>query len=180
MQKTTPTIVRKPKLSAAGVIAALGIACTGLPGCGGTTNTPQTEPADVAGAVPGEPGVRELPEGHRLVIYAVRGEITGLPVGMNDLMAKHEAIPEFITQEMLEDGTPKLGMNVMTMPFPAEETYDMSGLEVGDIAMLYFEVEYDAEGRFVRGHRLIRHEELPADTALDFTPLPPAAGDTAG
>lgn len=127
-------------------------------------------------ARPGTPGVRDLPDGHRLIVYAVRGEITTLPGGMNDLMAKHEAIPEFVTQEKLADGSPKLGMDVMTMPFPADERYDFGDLEVGDKAMLYFEVEYDADGRLMR-HRLVAHEELPADTEMNYTPLPESAGD---
>jgi hypothetical protein len=176
-------------------LAGVAVCALTLTGCGegGDKAAPGNSAATVSGddvsadaagdAKPGEPGVRELQDGHRLIVYAVRAEILSLPDGMNDLQAKHEAIPEFVTQKTNDDGSPVLGMNVMAMPFPADEGYDLSDLAVGDKAMLYFEVEYDAEGMFARQHRLVRHEKLPADTALNFAPLPSRgmdSGDGAG
>lgn len=100
----------------------------------------------------------------KTVEYTVRGEVAALPSGDEDLQVRHEAIPEF------RSGA-KMGMNVMTMPFPLAEGVSLDGVEPGDKLSITFSVDYE-EGWSPIGYRVVSYEQLPADTALDFTPLP--------
>ncbi len=124
-----------------------------------------------AEAMPTSPVKASREDGGRNVVYAVRGRVTSLPEGMNDFSVRHEAIPEFISGRTAADGTPELGMNVMDMPFTAAERYDFGDVAVGDVVMIRFEVRYGADGS-LEGYELVGHEVLPAETELDFTPLP--------
>jgi len=100
----------------------------------------------------------------KVVEYTVRGEVVALPTADEAMMVRHEAIPEF-----KEPGG--MGMDVMVMPFPFAEGLDAEGIAPGDKLMLTFSVDYE-EGWSPVDYRVIRYEELPADTELDFTPLP--------
>lgn len=100
----------------------------------------------------------------RVVAYTVRGEVVTLPDAMNDLMVKHEAIPEF------RDGEGTLGMNVMTMPFPLADGVASDGLDVGDKVSITFEVRHNMDWS-LKGYEATEWEELPADTQLNFTPI---------
>ncbi len=114
----------------------------------------------------------EAETGPRIVEYTVRGEVESIPQNPSqDLMVKHEAIPEFDTGQTLPNGEPKLGMNVMSMPFPAPDDYDLSDLAVGDKVALTFAVQHDRETNQLLGYELVNHAKLPEDTQLDFTPL---------
>ncbi len=96
--------------------------------------------------------------------YTVRGQVVSLPTANDDLMVHHEAIPEYRSAA-------GMGMDVMTMPFPLGEGISLDGIEPGDIVNLTFSVDYN-ENWSPTAYRLTMIEELPADTELDFTPLP--------
>jgi len=100
----------------------------------------------------------------RVAEYTVRGLVVALPQGDDEMMVRHEAIPEF-------RGPDELGMDVMDMPFPFAEGVSIDGIEVGDKLSLTFSVDYE-EGWSPVEYRVIRYEKLPADTELDFTRLP--------
>lgn len=101
--------------------------------------------------------------------YTVRGEVVAMPTADEAMQIRHEAIPDF-------KGPDKMGMDVMVMPFPFAEGVSIEGIEVGDKVMLTFSVDYE-DGWSPLEHRVIRYKELPADTELDFTPLPKEPGD---
>ena len=96
--------------------------------------------------------------------YTVRGQVVSLPTANDDLMVHHEAIPEYRSAA-------GVGMDVMTMPFPLGEGVSLEGVEPGDKVSITFSVDYKV-GWSPIGYRVIAIEELPADTELDFTPLP--------
>ncbi|MEO1128382.1 MAG: hypothetical protein AAFX05_01595 [Planctomycetota bacterium] len=115
--------------------------------------------------------------------YVVRGEVVALPDDMlSDFKVRHEAIPEY----RRPDG--KLGMDVMSMPFwppvgmpesdiePERiEGFSLEGIEIGDKVAVTFEVrmtDSDILDYTLVGYYATRVEKLPADTELDFTPLP--------
>lgn len=165
---------------------AVAIASVGLVGCGsgdaendGAASTDTSAPprAENPGdAQPGEPVRNEQPDGAKSIVYAVRGEVRAMPTGMIDWSVRHEAIPEFVTGQSNEDGTPKLGMNTMTMDFPTPDGYDLSGVDVGSKVMIWFEVQHAADGSLL-GYEVVQHEMLPADTEMNFAPLPGMGGD---
>lgn len=103
------------------------------------------------------------------VEYTVRGSVVSLPTADDDLMVRHEAIPEFRSGE-------NMGMDVMVMPFPLGEGVSLDGVAPGDKLSIRFSVDYE-EGWSPIGYRVVAYEKLPADTELDFTPLP-SDGDT--
>lgn len=98
------------------------------------------------------------------VEYTVRGQVASLPAGDDPLQVRHEAIPEFRNGE-------KMGMNVMTMPFPLGEGVSLEGVQPGDKLSITFSVDYQ-EGWSPINYRVVSYEKLPAETELDFTPLP--------
>lgn len=133
-----------------GIAAAVG--CALLAGC------KDQESPETSGADQGE-----------VVRYTVRGQIAQLPEASDpkaEFRVRHEAIPEY----KRTDGT--LGMNTMTMPFPLGDGVSLDGMQVGDIVELTFEVEYDPGFIKLRRYYTIKIEELPAETELDFSPLP--------
>lgn len=138
-----------------GIAAAFG--CAMLTGCK-KQESPTTSTADQG----------------EVARYTVRGQVAQIPAANNpqaEFRVRHEAIPEF----KRADGT--LGMNTMTMPFPLGEGVSIDGLEVGDIVKLTFEVEYDPGFTKLRRYYTVKIEELPADTQLDFSPLPASSQD---
>lgn len=100
----------------------------------------------------------------RTAEYTVRGEVVSLPTANDDLMVRHEAIPEYRS-------TRGMGMDVMVMPFPLGAGISLDGVEPGDKLSITFSVDYE-EGWSPISYRVIGFEELPSDTELDFTPLP--------
>ena len=100
----------------------------------------------------------------KTIPYTVRGEVVTLPTEDDDLMVRHEAIPEF------RSGA-SMGMDVMVMPFPLGEDVSLDGVAPGDKLSITFSVDYE-EGWSPIGYRVVSYEELPAETELDFTPLP--------
>jgi hypothetical protein len=94
--------------------------------------------------------------------YQVRGEIARLPAaGSREVGIRHEAIPDFRD----EKGT-TVGMDSMTMPFPAVAGVELGGLAVGDRGTFTFEVRWRGTPPLV----LTRWEPLPAGTRLSFDP----------
>ncbi len=125
--------------------ALLALALGGLVGCApdGPRGGPQG--AQQSGAPP----VRE---------YRVRGILEGLPAAAGgQLRLRHEAIPELVgpTGEVE-------GMAAMTMPFPAAEGLDLTGLAAGDPVDVTLRVDWDATPPVV----VAAVEPLPPDTAL--------------
>ena len=105
----------------------------------------------------------------KTVSYTVRGEIEELPSADDpaaDFRVHHESMPHY----QRPDGT--LGMNSMIMPFPPAQSLSLEGLTVGEKIELTFEVDYDASTNAVIAFRATKVTNLPADTALDFSPLP--------
>jgi len=151
--------VNLTRVAMAAVVCGFGV--LGPVGCGGGegSGAERSSAAD-----PAEPEVRE-------VEYTVRGVVERMPGGMNELLVRHEAIPEFDTGRVDDGGTPVLGMNVMSMEFPASEGYDYGDLAVGDKVALTFAVRHDAADNSLVGWELVSHEVLPAETELNFTPL---------
>lgn len=138
------TVLRRPILIAAAVCCALASACK-----------KQDTAAEQSQA--------------EVVRYTTRGQVAEVPAAGDPRKAfrvRHEAIPEY----RRVDGT--LGMNTMTMEFPLAEGVSLEGLEVGDVVRLTFEVEYDPGFAKLRGYKAVEVAELPADTELDFSPLP--------
>lgn len=100
----------------------------------------------------------------RVAEYTVRGLVVALPQGDDDMMVRHEAIPDF-------RGPGEMGMDVMDMQFPFAEDVSIEGIEVGDKLRLTFSVDYE-EGWSPVEYRVIRYVKLPEDTELNFTRLP--------
>jgi hypothetical protein len=185
---------RYPRVRLLLSLAAASVVFTGS-GCGNADNadadgggasnsgasgerTPAT-PEQAATAEPGDRVERTHDDGGTSVIYAVRGVVQGMPSPANDWSVRHEAIPEFIQGATGPDGTPQLGMNTMTMPFPTPEGYDLSDVDVGDKVMIRFEVDYAADGSLMQ-YEVISHELLPPETELNFAPLPGMGGGDDG
>lgn len=104
--------------------------------------------------------------------YTVRGEITQLPTPgapLVEFSVRHEAMPHFRGQGG------ELGMDTMNMPFPLKEGVSLEGFAVGDKVELAFEVDFDAATDALLGYRATGLTKLPAETVLDFTPLPKPA-----
>lgn len=104
--------------------------------------------------------------------YTVRGEIMQMPSAQSPLTefsVRHEAMPHFRGQGG------EMGMDTMTMPFPLKEGVSLDGFAVGDKVELAFEVDFDAATDALLGYRATGLTKLPADTVLDFTPLPKPA-----
>ncbi len=151
----------------------------------------EVQHASEGGAVTGyyATSITPLPEGTqpdfetrlpKTYTFQTRGEVSQLPDALGaPFKVHHEAVPEFPNP----DGS--MGMNTMTMQFwPAATTagftphaeripaeLDLEGLEVGDKVMLTWEFQQDRATRSVVSYYAIRVEKLPADTALDFSPL---------
>lgn len=117
-----------------------------------------------AESTPPQSSDQAAPEGMRIVSYTVRGEVRSLPDESNDLMVRHEAIPEF------RQGNGTLGMNVMVMPFPFADGINADGMSIGDIVAITFEVTHREDWSLV-GYQTVGWELLPADTELNFTPI---------
>lgn len=102
-------------------------------------------------------------------VYVVRGRVAQVPDPQNpasEFQVHHEAIPHF------RGSGGRLGMNVMTMPFPLAEGLSLAEVKVGDVIELTFEVDFDVENDRPVGYRATDVKPLPTDTELDFTPLP--------
>lgn len=153
--------------------AALALALAALPfvaGCGGASEDAADEQPDQS--------ARDIDR------YQTRGVVVQLPSETNDLQIRHEAVPEF------RGPGGELGMNVMTMPFwppqgvePDPERvadFSLEGVEPGDKVLVTWEVVYDTDAMRPLGFYATAIEELPADTELDFTPLPADAPAPAG
>lgn len=102
--------------------------------------------------------------------YTVRGEVTQLPVAGDDrteFMVRHEAIPEF------KGPQGERGMDTMTMPFPirAEHPVSLDEVSKGDKVEVTFEVVFDLVKNSPVDWYTVKVEELPADTALDFSSI---------
>jgi Cu/Ag efflux protein CusF len=99
--------------------------------------------------------------------YHARGEIVRLPAaGTREIWIEHESIPDF-----RNEAGATVGMDSMTMPFPAAEGVPLDGLAAGDRVAFDFEVRWKSEPRL----SLTRWEKLPVGTRLEFDP--PPAGD---
>ena len=122
-----------------------------LTACSGSTDGDESQTAEAAAE-------------ERVVSYTVRGQVASLPDNMNDLMVKHEAIPEFRSP----NGT--LGMNVMTMGFPLAEGVSSEGMSVGDKVATTVEVRHQRDWTLI-GYETVSWEALPAETELNFTPI---------
>lgn len=102
--------------------------------------------------------------------YEVRGEVTRVaPAPENSLYVRHEAIPGFVDI----DGE-RVGMDSMTMPFPLGEGVTAEGVEAGDKVRFTLEVDWEGDPAY----RIVRVEELAADTVLDFGARRPAEDET--
>lgn len=100
--------------------------------------------------------------------YTVRGLVVTLPEEGNpsaEFQVRHEAIPHFVGQ----DG--EMGMDTMTMPFPLAEGLSLAAIKVSDKIELTFEVDFDTAAKQLTGYRAVALSVLPADTALDFSPM---------
>ena len=95
--------------------------------------------------------------------YSVRGRIIELPEPgkpQREFKVHHEAIDGFVGA----DGK-VVGMSAMTMAFPPGPGVTLSGLAIGDIVSLTFDVRR-SNGRF--DWHATRIEKLAADTQLEF------------
>lgn len=95
--------------------------------------------------------------------YEVRGEIVRLPeagTATPEIWIRHEAIPEFAT----EDGK-KVGMDSMTMPFALAPGLSLDGLAIGDKVAFTLEVRWSDRAAPARLSRLAK---LPAETLLSL------------
>ncbi len=94
--------------------------------------------------------------------YRVRGEIARLPAaGGREVYIRHEAIPEFRDEQGAT-----VGMDSMTMPFPAAAGVALDGLAVGARGTFTFEVRWRAAPPLA----LTVWEPLPPGTRLAFDP----------
>ncbi len=95
--------------------------------------------------------------------YEVRGEIVRLPEGgatSAEIWIRHEAIPDFATEE-----GKKIGMDSMTMPFALSPGLSLDGIAVGDKVAFTLEIRWADRAAPARISRLI---ELPAETVLSL------------
>ncbi len=144
-----------PTLRAAAIAAAAFFALTsckkGLP-------SQTSPPTQTAGAV-----ATEITN-----TYRVRGIVESLPEAgkpASELMIRHEAINDFV------DGRGDVvGMNAMTMPFPAiAPSVALDGLAVGDkIAFEFSNTWSGPESARRPGWTIISVEKLPPETELTF------------
>ena len=101
-------------------------------------------------------------------VYTSRAEVVATPApGNRSLLLRHESIPDFRSRTGEVDG-----MDSMTMPFTLARDLSVEGLEEGDAIDFDFEVRWDGDPIL----RISRLEELPAETTLDFRPLPEEGG----
>ena len=123
------------------VVSSFGlVACGGGDG-GGEEATTTEEPTDVQR-------------------YDVRGIVRQLPgPGGQELMIRHEAIPDFVNSS-----GEAVGMDAMTMGFPVADEVDLSAFAPGDSVRFVFEVRWGGSPPL----RLTSMEELPPGTALEF------------
>ncbi len=106
----------------------------------------------------------------------MRGEVDSLESPTTDFRVHHEAIPEFIGPT----GTIQ-GMGPMIMAFWPPQglsleqarvtSLDLGAVAPGDKVALTFEVIHDPDTHAIKGYYATAVEKLPADTALDFSPL---------
>jgi hypothetical protein len=66
-------------------------------------------------------------------------------------------------------------MNTMTMPFPVAAELSLEGIAIGDKVELTFEVRFDTEKDSPVSYEATEVVKLPAETELDFSPLPKPA-----
>jgi len=86
--------------------------------------------------------------------YTVEGEIQRLPEEgreLREVWIRHEEIPDFVDLH-----GEVVGMEPMSMPFPAAEDLSLEGLEVGDRVEFEFEVDWQGDPPL----RLTRIEKL--------------------
>lgn len=92
--------------------------------------------------------------------YEVRGIVRQLPgPGGQELMIRHEAIPDFVNSS-----GEAVGMDAMTMGFPVADEVDVSAFAPGDSVGFVFEVRWGGAPPL----QLTSMEELPPGTVLDF------------
>lgn len=130
----------------------------------------------VSGCSKSEPAPATPTTENTVHVYTVRGEVDSLESATTDFRVRHEAIPEFIGAE----GT-VVGMGPMIMAFwPPQgvglekarvKELDLAGIEPGTKVELTFEVLHDPETGAIRGYYATSVKALPAETALDFSPL---------
>ena len=97
--------------------------------------------------------------------YQVRGEIARLPEAgapSPEIWIRHEAIPDFATEE-----GQKVGMDAMTMPFALDPALSLQGFATGDKVGFTLEVRWADRAAPAR---VVRLEKLPAETELVFGP----------
>lgn len=99
--------------------------------------------------------------------YESRGVVVRVPDPadpLTDLVIRHEAIDDFrgIDGEVV-------GMDSMSMPFPVLPGVDLTAVEPGSKVAFTLEVEWEGEPPY----RVVRIEELPADTELDLRKASP-------
>lgn len=131
-----------------------------LAGCGGTGGEEATPAADDAGTAPqaAEDDARR---------YEVRGEITAVPDPedpLSNLVIRHEAIDDFVSFE-----GEVVGMSSMSMPFPVADDVSLEGVEVGDKVEFTLLVDWEGDPAY----QVVRLEELPADTELEYRKAQP-------
>jgi hypothetical protein len=98
----------------------------------------------------------------------VRGQVVQVPVAgapTSEFQVRHEPIPHFVGQ----GGA--LGMDTMIMPFPLADGLSLDGIDEGTKVELTFEVDFNTADQSLVGYRAVAVSVLPADTALDFTPM---------
>lgn len=101
--------------------------------------------------------------------YTVRAQVASVPVAgdpRTEFSARHESIPEF------KGPGDEVGMSAMTMPFPLKDGVTLDGIAVGDKVEITFEVIYDLQKKTPVDWEAVSVKELPAETVLDFSPLP--------
>ncbi len=92
--------------------------------------------------------------------YSVRGEVIAADAERGELTVHHETIPNFIGP----GGSPE-EMHSMEMTFPVVDAVDLSTVEAGRAVRFTLVVNWQARKTAV----ITEVEELPADTALDFS-----------
>jgi hypothetical protein len=95
--------------------------------------------------------------------YTARGEIVRVDAPSRDVWIHHEAIPTFRDAKGVT-----VGMESMTMPFPAGADLPLTDLAPGARGEFTFSVRWTGE----RPLRLERWTPLPAGTTLAFDPPP--------
>jgi Cu/Ag efflux protein CusF len=141
---------------------ALSLSVAALAGCS-EREEPEAQSA---------PAAPDASETIRVDQYVVRGEVVRLPDPSNpaaEFMVRHEAIPHY------RSSGSKQGMNTMTMPFPVAAELSLEGIAIGDKVELTFEVRFDTEKDSPVSYEATEVVKLPAETELDFSPLPKPA-----